>query len=53
MLFAPYYNQGHGYYGRSAWDELHPDPNDFTEADGAALRKPEEDRPFEEDMQGS
>ena len=54
LLFASYYYQGHGYYGRGAWGhELLQDPHDFTEADGASLRRAAKGPHFEEDMEGS
>jgi hypothetical protein len=52
-FYSSYYYRNYGFYGHGAWgsQDLH-DPNDFTEADGEALRA---DRPgdFEEDMSGS
>ncbi|KFA86856.1 hypothetical protein Q664_51685 [Archangium violaceum Cb vi76] len=54
-LYSSYYYRGYGYYGHGHWGhELFNDPNDFTEADGQALRqRAREQREFEEDMGGS
>jgi hypothetical protein len=54
-LYSSYYYRGYGYYGQGYWGhDVLNDPNDFTEADGEALRQPaQEKHEFEEDMGGS
>jgi hypothetical protein len=54
LLYSSHYYDDYGHYGPGSWghDALH-DPNDFTEADGEALRGEQRPGDFEEDMQGS
>lgn len=49
-----YYYEAYGYYGRDAWSTSGAarDRDDFTEADGASVRR-EDDASFEEELGGS